>query len=257
MTNQSNAVISVETLIFSALHHGLNSEPDHEAGDLQEYLRSVWSQMSAELQNSALAHPCLSGSLGATACGEQLLGKPDTPTGDKLLERILATFKEHGSNEGPHAEIQGLQDALRSIWDVLPPIKREQMMNLPCVQETYFNATSTPLFRYVACAHWGHIFGPSSREDMTRWMFDRHYEKVVAAQVEHQSKWIDLEPVPFADLAESLKDNGVSASQDEDSISDDFLYFVNKPSWHEVTKAFEALREQDGGGATIPAPTSR
>lgn len=244
MTDQSKVDISVATLISAALEHGTNSESDHEAGDLQDYLRSVWPLMSTELQNSALAHPRLSTALETATCGEPFLGKPDTPSGDELLEKVLEIFKEHGSDEGPDAEIKDLQDALWSVWDVLPPEKREQMLNLPCVQETYSNATMKPLFRYVACACWGHIFGPSQREDMTRWVFDRHEEKLVVAQVEHQSKWFDLEGVLFTDLMDSLKDNDVSISQDESEFGDDFLYFANVPSWDELAKAFEAAREQ-------------
>jgi hypothetical protein len=232
--------IDVGTLIAAALAHGQNSEPDHEAGDLQEYMSSAWALMSIELQNSALAHPRLSTALKTATLGVPFLGKPDTPSGEELLEKVFEIFKEHGSYEGAHAEIQDLQDALWSVWDVLPPEKREQMLNMPCVQETYFNATSKHLYRYVACAYWGHIFGPTAREDMTRWVFDRDEEKLVKAQVQYQSDWVNLESLPFADLMESLKDNDVSISQDESDFGEDFHYFAKVPSWDELSDAFEA-----------------
>lgn len=254
MTDQSKVELSVATLISAALEHGTNSEPDHEAGDLQDYLRSVWPLMSTELQNSALAHPRLSTALETATCGEPFLGKPDTPSGDELLEKVLEIFKEHGGDEGPAAEIQDLQDALWSVWDVLPPEKREQMLNLPSVQETYFNATMKPLFRYVACAYWGHIFGPSHREDMTRWVFDRHDEKLVAAQVQYQSKWVGLDFVPFHDIQASLKDIDVSISQDESVFGDVFQYFANVPSWDELTKAYEAALGQSEGQGEADRP---
>lgn len=36
----------IENLIQSAKQHGLDSEPDHEVGDLQQFLRLAWSLMT-------------------------------------------------------------------------------------------------------------------------------------------------------------------------------------------------------------------
>ena len=254
MTTPIQSKIDIDTLIASALAHGQNSEPDHEAGDLQEYMSSAWSLLSIELQNSALAHPRLSTALETATCGVPFLGKPDTPSGDELLEKVFEIFKSHGIEEGPAAEVNDLQDALRAVWDVLPPEKRGQMLNMPCVQETYFNATSKHLYRYVACAYWGHIFGPTAREDMTRWVFDLHEEKLVKAQVQYQSNWVNLESLPFADLMESLKDNDVSISPDACPFGSDFHYFADAPSWDELTKAFEAARSQSEGQSLADRP---
>jgi hypothetical protein len=38
----------VERLIDSAAQHGRDSEPDHEVGDLQDFLRLAWSLMTDE-----------------------------------------------------------------------------------------------------------------------------------------------------------------------------------------------------------------
>jgi len=38
----------VETYIDAAKQHGLDSEPDHETGDLQTLLRSAWSVLTIE-----------------------------------------------------------------------------------------------------------------------------------------------------------------------------------------------------------------
>jgi hypothetical protein len=37
---------SIEALIQSAKQHGLDSEPDHEVGDLQQFLRIAWAVMT-------------------------------------------------------------------------------------------------------------------------------------------------------------------------------------------------------------------
>lgn len=35
-------IVDIEDLISAAQEHGLQSEPDHEVGDLQEILRTAW-----------------------------------------------------------------------------------------------------------------------------------------------------------------------------------------------------------------------
>ena len=38
----------VETYIGAAEQHGMDDDPDHEVGDLQDYLREVWSLLTPE-----------------------------------------------------------------------------------------------------------------------------------------------------------------------------------------------------------------
>lgn len=45
--------LDVETLIAAATKHGEESEPDHEVGDLQEYIRSAWAVLT-EAQKTAV-----------------------------------------------------------------------------------------------------------------------------------------------------------------------------------------------------------
>ena len=42
------SIFSVERFLSSALRHGVDSDPDHEVGDLQEYLRSMWEILTPE-----------------------------------------------------------------------------------------------------------------------------------------------------------------------------------------------------------------
>jgi hypothetical protein len=37
---------SIEALLASAAQHGRDSEPDHEVGDLQQFLRLAWEIMT-------------------------------------------------------------------------------------------------------------------------------------------------------------------------------------------------------------------
>ncbi len=42
------SMFSVERFLNSALRHGTDSEPDHEVGDLQEYLRAMWQLLTPQ-----------------------------------------------------------------------------------------------------------------------------------------------------------------------------------------------------------------
>jgi hypothetical protein len=44
-------IYDVEFLIEAAKQHGEDSEPDHEVGDLQEFLRVAYELMTTEQQN--------------------------------------------------------------------------------------------------------------------------------------------------------------------------------------------------------------
>lgn len=48
-------VNGVETLIDAARAHGEESEPDHEAGDLQDFLRSAWRLMDDDARTAFAA----------------------------------------------------------------------------------------------------------------------------------------------------------------------------------------------------------
>jgi hypothetical protein len=45
----------VEKLIEAAAAHGRDSEPDHEIGDLQDFLRLAWSLMTDEQCSSLMS----------------------------------------------------------------------------------------------------------------------------------------------------------------------------------------------------------
>lgn len=41
-------MLDVEFYIEAAQQHGADSEPDHEVGDLQDFLRAMWAMLSVE-----------------------------------------------------------------------------------------------------------------------------------------------------------------------------------------------------------------
>lgn len=43
----------VEQILRAAERHGLESEPDHEVGDLQDALREAWDHMTPEQRKAA------------------------------------------------------------------------------------------------------------------------------------------------------------------------------------------------------------
>ena len=49
-TETGNKLVSVEFYIEVAETHGMESEPDHEVGDLQDFFHAAWSLMSTEQQ---------------------------------------------------------------------------------------------------------------------------------------------------------------------------------------------------------------
>jgi hypothetical protein len=45
---------AVESLIEAAKRHGAESDPDHEVGDLQDFLRAIWKQLTPAQRAAAL-----------------------------------------------------------------------------------------------------------------------------------------------------------------------------------------------------------
>lgn len=220
----------VETLIKASLQHGLDSESDHEAGDLQEYLRAGWGLLTTNQRTTLLSQPRMKSAV-ETASGEDLR-VTEKLLQDEGLEHILGIFQQHGKDEGAEAEVTDLQDALRSCWDELTKDQRSKLLELDSVQETYENAVMEPLFpkaAYLASPGWGHIF-VGKREEITRWIYDREKDELVSAQVLNANAWVDLDPAPMADLLESLRDNDVNGKSDDFGLT----AFDSLPSWEEI-----------------------
>lgn len=86
--------------------------------------------------------------------------------------------------------------------------------------------------RYVASDSWGHIFVGKS-EDLTRWVYDRAKDEIIAGQVISAGNWVDLEAPALADVLESVKDNDALIQLDEFNLTE----FMKLPTWEEVESA--------------------
>ena len=83
----------VETIIHAAKTHGLESDPEHEVGDLQDAIRIAWPKL------------------------------PPKARSGNTVEQIFRVAEAHGRQEGrgPEHEVGDLQAALRTIWGRLSP----------------------------------------------------------------------------------------------------------------------------------------
>lgn len=138
--------LDIEVLIKASTEHGLNSEPDHEAGDLQDYLREAWSLISIAQRKSFLKNPAVMTFI------ETAVGLPLKVTESRLkdygIENLLDIAQEHGNDEGANVEIRDLQDMLRACWAVMDNQQRVQYFEIESVQDTYENATLHPLAEF-------------------------------------------------------------------------------------------------------------
>lgn len=77
----------IEALIDAAAIHGQDSEPDHEAGDLQELLRSAWNLMSPAQRQQLLESPAAESTFEAAGRENTFKGtiSPPAPSTEELL----------------------------------------------------------------------------------------------------------------------------------------------------------------------------
>lgn len=93
--------------------------------------------------------------------------------------------------------------------------------------------------RFVASSGWEHIFS-GRKKDLTRWIYDRKTESLVAAQGWGDRKpcgrWIDLNSNNRSDLLQSIHDN--EAIDDVEDFG--LVEFEVMPSWEQVEAAASA-----------------
>lgn len=134
--------IHCDTLISAAQYHGLNSEPDHEAGDLQDYIRASWALMTQNQRVQALKHPRLETALETAIMDSFVVVEGHMEAGGADL--FFKVFEQHAEDEGADAEIGDLQEALRSCWDVMTGAQRSQLMRTESVVTTFESAMHKP-----------------------------------------------------------------------------------------------------------------
>lgn len=65
-------LMDVEYFISAAEQHGLNSEPDHEVGDLQDFMRSIWEIMSDDQKRAFMLKASVISTLEGTYVDENV-----------------------------------------------------------------------------------------------------------------------------------------------------------------------------------------
>jgi hypothetical protein len=65
------SMFSAERFLRSALRHGVDSDPDHEVGDLQDYLREMWSILTPEQKLAFARKEAVLATLEAAEVGER------------------------------------------------------------------------------------------------------------------------------------------------------------------------------------------
>ncbi|WP_371438310.1 hypothetical protein [Polaromonas sp.] len=93
----------IEALIEAATIHGQDSNPDHEAGDLQELLRSAWNLMSSAQRQQLLDSPAADATFEAAGRENAFRGSisPPVPSTEELLLDCIRSGDAAAMNPAP------------------------------------------------------------------------------------------------------------------------------------------------------------
>ena len=69
----------IDHLLAVAKQHGEDSEPDHEVGDLQDFLRAAWAQLSEQQKAAFFGDPAVAQTYEAASCDELSAIFPKNP----------------------------------------------------------------------------------------------------------------------------------------------------------------------------------
>lgn len=111
------SMLDIEKYIQAAKQHGEDSEPDHEVGDLQDILRSVWPLLGEDAKTVAISLPKVREVLVA---GSAKMMDMELPTAEDL-RRVYQNNPE-GCPDFPKADWQyevANGDTNRGYWEWL------------------------------------------------------------------------------------------------------------------------------------------
>lgn len=131
----------VEFLFGVAAQHGQDSDADHEVGDLQVFLRAIYSLLSEE-RRKELFH--LDGMIDAIG---SCVGKEPIEVVDDLkdhkdfsAEGLIAAAQKHAESDEPDHEVGDLHAFTTQAFAVLTNEERNQFYRIEGVIETIANA---------------------------------------------------------------------------------------------------------------------
>lgn len=207
--DESSASSALKLIAQLPLRHGTDSDPDHEIGDWQEFIRIAWGVASPAQRVSILCAQRLGNALGATE-----LKLHQTPSQVENWEEIADFY------------------AIDTSFDYSDRAIVEYA-NMYALEPFSVNS-------YAYCEGWGHIFGGS--EVHTRWLVDRECDEVVCAQaMDGIGKWHTLNEIECADLMQSIRDNDALSDPEEFNIE----FLSHLPEWaHELLEEPQYPRER-------------
>lgn len=191
-THESNEMsyskddLVLEALLSIAKQHGEDSEPDHEVGDLQDLLRPMWKLLTAEQRNAFMASEEVSNVLLA-ATGE---------------DSTICDIEDVDPDE--------LEEAAQYLALPLPELVdhagRIAMINSFRIRQSAEPALGNQEEGRFVHGNWGHIFFPGGPETMTRIVFDREDNAVVAMEVmtSGTGKWAEATQEMREDVTDSI-----------------------------------------------------
>ncbi|MEJ8837632.1 hypothetical protein [Ramlibacter sp. AN1133] len=188
-----DTAVVVESLIEVAQRHGEDSDPDHEVGDLQDFLRATW-EVLAPGQRAALLCSAEISSVVEGATGEGLATHTDEATDwTRVMKRLgLDPSKPYDGKT------------------VLEHTNMHRLKRLAAGEE----ADAVP--RYVHGA-WDHIFQEGRPAVPVRFVYDRQGGELVALECQINQGWSSASEAEMGDVEDSLKNGNEDAIDDPDS----------------------------------------
>lgn len=208
--SESTEPKTIEAVLALATKHGSYGEPDHEVGDLQDMMRDMWSILTPQQRLEFLLKPSVASALEACEAD----GPPVANLNELDEEEIAAAVSSLGRQASDCTEVEILLAANTLMIEGVAGVDRPQYVH----------------------GHWSHIF-PESGDVMTRLVFDREADLVVALQIQGATGWRNVGAAAMADVTDSLRNANPEALDDPEDYGleeDDTL-----PDW-----AAELMRSQ-------------
>lgn len=219
---------AIEHLIRAAQQHGEDSEPDHEVGDLQDLLRSVWQLLTPGQRAAALRSQQVSDVLEGA-----------------MLEPLAGSLED--THDWEHVcEFYGLDTSFQYGEDAVLEYTNMFRLEAVCADGTTETHAEAPeRLRYVH-GTWEHIFHPGRQPAALRLVYDRQEESLVAMELRCSGGWTFATAEEIADVEESLKNANTEAV--DDPAGHGLEASADRPRW-----CAEEVRQLSRGSAPEPA----
>jgi hypothetical protein len=196
---------AVERLLEVARVHGEDSEPDHEVGDLQDFMRAMWGVLTPQQRLAYLRTPQVCDVLAGALVSSTLDAADAASLGDEW-PAVCAFFGIERNGKYSEQQVADYVNIHRLVTEA------------PLATERFIHGS------------WSHLL-PGNKELSVRLVYDSKAHKIVAMQ-EREARtgvWLDAP----ASLVEDVQDSLVNANAEALSRPADFglLRAAGQPSW--------------------------